>query len=91
MAQAQINTQIATVELQGDLMITSEMGFTRLVLTANSNSKTNQSFITGNIGIGKLTPKPIVLYPNVPYTIGNGNQLINNLKLSGSMSIIAFQ
>ena len=89
MAQAQINTQIATVELQGDLMITSEMGFTRLVLTANS--KTTQSFITGNIGIGKLTPKPIVLFPNVPYTIGNGNQLINNLKLSGSMSIIAFQ
>lgn len=89
MAQAQINTQIATVELQGDLMITSEMGFTRLVLTANSSEK--KSFITGNIGIGGLTAKPIVLFPNTPYTVGNGNQLINNLKLTGSMSIIAFQ
>ena len=85
MAQAQINTQIATLELNGDLIITAEMGFTRLILSSYGDAT-----LTGNLGIAGNDPSPINLITGVNFTIGNGSQLINNIKLTGKIRIIAF-
>ena len=88
MAQAQIKSQIATLDLlASSILITAEMGFTRLIVTSNKVGST----ITGTLPIGKNQPKPTTLPLNVAIEIGNGSQVIDQLTLTGNISIIAFQ
>lgn len=88
MAQAQINSQIATLDLSASsILITAEMGFTRLIVTSLKSGST----ITGTLPIGINKPKATTLPLNVPIEIGNGSQVIDQLTLTGNISIIAFQ
>lgn len=89
MAQAQVNSQIATISFEQNFKIVADMGFTKIVVV---------SLKDGGKIVGSLQPQteqrydPSFVAPTLQQiVIGNGINVLDNITFSGSFTIIAYQ